>query len=151
MLWSAFFVSLAQAAAPVLMVNNGPASNRVKVFFLGDGYTSADINTTYVRDVQAMVDHMFSQGQDPYPRYKNFFDVYRVNVVSSQTGADVPPLGIFRNTALDASYYYDGFTDRLLYINDTKANSALSSSLKGTGLSADMRFVTVNDTRYGGG
>jgi hypothetical protein len=153
-LWSGVVATLAgaaRAAAPIPVQHTGPDDNRVKIFFLGDGYTASQIDTTYVQHVQEMVDHLFHDGQDPYPRYQNFFNVYRVNVVSQESGADVPPLGISRNTALDASYFYDGVLDRLLYVNETKANNALNSSLQGTGLVADIRFVAVNDTRYGGG
>jgi hypothetical protein len=72
-------------------------------------------------------------------------------VISNQSGADVPPENVFRDTALDARYFYDGTTDRLLYINDGKANTALNSGLADAGFTADIRLVTVNDTRYGGG
>ena len=53
------------------------------------------------------------------------------------------------NTALDARYLYDGVTQRLLGITDSKANAALSSGLGGA-FTADMRLVTVNATQYGG-
>ena len=133
------------------MVNNGPSANRVDIVFLGDGYTAAQISTTYVTHVQAMLTHLFDQTEDPFPRYRNFFNVHRIDVVSNQSGADVPPQGISRDTALDASYYWDGSTDRLLYINETKANSQLSTGLAGAGFTAEMKLITVNDTRYGGG
>lgn len=138
------------AAASVNLVNNGPSSNRVDIVFLGDGYTSANIAAgTYSNHINGMLTHLFTQ--DPFPRYQNFFNVHRIDVISSQSGADVPPLGIYRNTALDASYYWDSYTERLLYINESKANAALNNGLAGAGFSAEMRLVTVNDTRYGGG
>ena len=140
-----------RAAPPVPVHVTGPADNRVNVFFLGDGYTASQIETTYAQHVQAMLHHLFNNGQDPYPRYKNFFNAYRVNVVSAESGADVPPDGIFRDTALDARYYFDGSTERLMYVSDSKADAALNASLAGTGLSADVRYLTVNDTKYGGG
>jgi len=135
----------------VTVVNNGPSSNRVDLVFLGDGYTASQIDTTYAGHVSAMVDYMFLETQEPFARYSRFYNVHRVNVVSNESGADVPPLGIYRDTALDASYYYDGVTDRLLYINTAKGNAALSAGLAGAGFSAEIRLVTVNDTRYGGG
>jgi hypothetical protein len=138
-------------AAPVTVLQNGNPSNRVNIVFLGDGYTASQIDSTYATHVNAMVSHMFSDNQDPYTRYSKFFNVYRVNVVSNQSGADVPPLGIYKDTALDAKYYYDGSTDRLLYVNETKANAAMNAGLAGSGITAGMKFVTVNDTRYGGG
>lgn len=133
-----------------VVVDNGPSTNRVDLVFLGDGYTANLIDTTYVNHINAELQYMF-QTQDPLTRYQHFFDVYRVNVVSNQTGADVPPQGIYRDTALDASYYYDGVTDRLLYINESKANAAISTALAGTNITPEMKFVTVNDSIYGGG
>jgi hypothetical protein len=140
-------------AALTSVVINGPSSNRVDVVFLGDGYTSTDIaGGSYAADVASYVDYMFGAGlnTDPFHRYRGYFNVFRIDVVSSETGADVPPLNIFRDTALDASYYGDGTTERLLTVDQNKANAAASAALAGTGVSAEMKFVTVNDTRYGG-
>jgi len=133
------------------MVNNGPARNRVDMVFLGDGYTSGEIETTYVDHIEATLHHMFDERENPYPRYRNFFNVHRINVVSDESGADVPPNGIFRDTALDASYYYDGVTARLLYVSSTKANAVRDRALADATFSAEVQLVTVNDTRYGGG
>jgi len=137
-------------ASPITVLNNGPSSNRVDMVFLGDGYTAAELNTTYVTHINSMVDYMFSGGQDPFPRYSNFFNIHRIDVVSNERGADIPPLNVFRDTALDASYFTGGI-DRLLYINESKANNALATGLSGASFGAEMRLVTVNDTRYGGG
>ncbi len=137
-------------AAYVTMVNNGPSSNRVNIMFLGDGYMASEIGTTYVNNINAMLDHMFNSGEDPFPRYRNFFNVYRVDVVSPESGADIPPQGIFRNTALDASYYFDGSTERLLSINGSTASDVLDAALAGSNLQVHMRLVTVNDSLYGG-
>ena len=99
----------------------------MNIVFLGDGYTSSQINTDYPAHIVTMTNYMFNPPSallsEPYPTYKNYFNVHRVNVISNESGADVPPSGISRDTALDASYYYDGSTERLLYINDGKANT----------------------------
>src|SRR5215204_6725812 len=42
-------------------------------------------------------------------------------------------------------------TDRLLHIDETKANTAMDTALSGTGIAAEMRYVLVNDSKYGGG
>jgi hypothetical protein len=133
------------------VAENGPASNRVNIVFLGDGYTAGEINTTYTQHINSILAHFFDQGEDPFPRYRNFFNVYRVDVVSPESGADAPPLGIYRNTALDASYYYGGGPERLLYVNEIAAWNTLDEALSGSGISPHMRLITVNDTRYGGG
>src|SRR4051812_45521856 len=112
------FVLLCSAASAraafQTVINSGPAANRVNAFFLGDGYTAADISSgKYATHVQNYVSYMFSNtlNSDPFYRYRNFFDVYRVDVVSNQSGADEPQNGVVRDTALDAKYRYDGSTD----------------------------------------
>jgi IgA Peptidase M64 len=158
-IWTTLLLSLlmlsvgtrSEAGPLTTMVNNGPSSNRVDIVFLGDGYTVVDLETSYVTHINSMLTHLFNEGEQPYPRYTNFFNVHRIATVSNQRGADVPPNGIFRDTALNASYYFDGVTERLLYIDDDKANAVLAAGLSGAGFGAEIRLVTVNDPRYGGG
>ena len=142
---------LALDAGYTTIVDNGPSSNRVDIVFLGDGYTAAEIDTAYPTHINAMLAHFFDGTQDPFPRYESFFNVHRVDVVSEESGADDPTNGIYRDTALDASYLWDGVTDRLLYVSHSKASSALNTALDGAGFSAEMRLVAVNHTKYGGG
>ena len=135
----------------VTVVDNGPSSNRVDLVVLGDGYREPEIGTTYTSHVLGLIDYMFHQTQEPFARYKSFFNVHQVNIVSNESGADAPPLDIYRDTALDASYWWGGGVERLLYVNTSKASSALSAGLAGAGFYAEVRVVTVNDSRYGGG
>jgi hypothetical protein len=131
----------------------GPASNRVDIVFAGDGYQASEIDTTYAQHVGALVDYLFSGDilTQPFGRYENFFNVHKVDVVSAQSGADDPTAGVFRDTALDATYLFDGVTQRLLYVSNAKAGAAIAGALAGSGITADMAFITVNDTQYGGG
>ena len=133
------------------MVDHGPSANRVDIVFIGDGYTASQVDGIYPQHVQAQIDHLFRAGQQPFPRYEKFFNVHRVDVISQQSGADKPPLGIFVDTALDASYWWDGVTERLLYFDTGKAQTAVAAALAGTGIDVDIRFGTVNDPKYGGG
>lgn len=146
------FSSMMAASAPgdfTTFLDNGPSSNRVDIVFLGDGYTSTEL-AIYQSHINSMMSHLFNEGEDPFPRYNNYFNAHRIDVISPQSGADDPSVGTFVNTALDATYRYDGVTQRLLYINNAKANAALSAGLNGA-LTADMKLVTVNATQYGGG
>ncbi len=141
-------------AAYSTLIDSGDPANRVDIVFLGDGYTQANLSAgLYASHVQNYLDYMFAAPDylaDPFPRYRNFFNVHLVDVVSQESGADDPvPNGIFRNTALGATYDTSGI-DRLLSINANSANAFLQANLSGTGLTADIRMVTVNDTQYGG-
>ena len=130
--------------------NNGPSSNRVDLIFIGDGYTGGQIESTYASHVQDELDYLFSGAyRNPFPRYQSFFNAHRVNVVSNESGADQPPNNIFRDTALDASYWTGG-VERCLYLDTGKANAAVSTALQGTGIDIDARLGLVNDAKYGG-
>ncbi len=144
-------VDRASGQAYTTVRQNGPSTNRVDIVFVGDGYLAADLSTTYAQHVDSQVASMFQSGQDPFPRYNHFFNVHRVNVASNQRGADKPPQNIFVDTALDSSYWWDGTTERLLYLDANKANAAVNSALAGSGIDVDMRLATVNDSKYGGG
>ena len=140
-------------AALATLVDNGDPANRVDIVFLGDGYTEANLAVgLYTAHVQNYLDYMFGAADflaDPFPRYKNFFNVHKIDVASSEAGADHPSQGIVRDTALDATYDTSGIP-RLLTVNSVEANTFLNENLAGTGITADARLVTVNDAQYGG-
>ena len=134
------------------------AANRVDVAFVGDGYTAADHAAgTYGAHVENYLGYMFDPGAlaDPFPRYANFFNVHRVTVTSNESGADDPNAnggaGVYKDTALDASYAWGGGVDRLLYFDTGKANAAVNAALAGSGIDVDMRLGVVNGAKYGGG
>jgi len=82
------------------IINNGGAANRVDISILGDGYTAAEMQK-YRNDVQSAMTQFFNN--EPFREYRNFFNVHRIDVVSSQSGADHPERSVFVNTALDAT------------------------------------------------
>ncbi len=134
------------------LINNGASSNRVDMIFIGDGYTSSQINSVYVDHINSTLDHFFNSSLgSPLTRYDKFFNVHRVNVISNESGADRPPENIFKDTALDASYWWGG-TERCLYFNTTKANNAVAIALSGSGIDTNdgMLLGVVNDDKYGG-
>lgn len=136
----------AQAEAATTIVNNGPASNRVDIAIVGDGYTAAQM-AAYHADVSAMVDGLFAQ--EPFREYKRYFNVQRVDVVSAQSGADHPervPARIV-NTALDATYNCAQI-QRLICVDHAKVQTVLGRSLQPA--QYDIQLVLVNDPEYGG-
>ena len=144
-------------AAPVraayqTIIDNGPLDNRVDIVFLGDGYTAADIaGGIYAAHVDALLGQMFGEDEDPFPRYRNFFNVHRVDLVSNESGTDKPLEDIFRDTALDASYSWAGGPERALYMDEDKANAVLDLEFGPVDANyLDAGFVTVNDADYGG-
>ena len=135
------------------LLKTGASGNRVDIVFLGDGYTAGQLAGDYRGDVQAMITYLFEAGDltEPFGRYKDYFNIHAIDVASRQSGADVEPEGIVVDTALNAKYYWDGSTERLLYIDDNLADAIVQREFEGTDIAAEMRFVTVNSDRYGGG
>ncbi len=130
------------------IVDNGPSSNRVDIVFLGDGYTSADHAAgIYDGHVNSYLGHMFANDviSEPFYRYRNFFNIHQIDVVSNESGADRPDLGIEVDTALDAAY-----SGRLLTVSGSKADAIRETELSGAGFVAEMQFVAVNSDVYGG-
>src|SRR5882762_5711644 len=83
------------------IVNNGPSTNRVDLVVLGDGYTAAEL-AKYASDVDQFVLNLFRQ--DPYLEYRPYFNVHRIDVVSTESGVDHPETNTYKDTALDAAY-----------------------------------------------
>ena len=132
-------------AEPVeTIINNGSAANRVDIAILGDGYTSGEMQK-YRDDVQNLMTRFFNE--NPFGEYRNFFNVNRIDVISSQSGADHPERSVFVNTALDATYNCSGI-QRLICVNLGKVNTVLGNSV--TPSQRDLVFVIVNDSEYGG-
>ena len=83
-------VSIAASAQtyPVeIVVDNGDNANRVVYTFVGDGYMSNQL-LDYKDDVDNIVRDLFAKS--PFLEYKNFFNIYRVDVPSFESGADHP-------------------------------------------------------------
>lgn len=158
-LYALALVSVAASAVTAqqltTLVDSGPANNRVDMVILGDGYTQADLDAgQFDVHIDSLLDYKFTSGfggiTDPFPRYQSFFNIHKIEIPSAESGADIPSEDISVDTALDASYDTGGI-NRLLYINNGLANAARNAALAGTGITADIQYVTVNSTKYGGG
>ena len=127
-----------------------PGRHRLRRDGTGRGY----FDTTYVQHVDTLVDYLFTGSilTEPFGRYEQFFDAWRVNVVSADPALDDPTAGVFRDTALDATDPFDGFTQRLLLsMSARRRDRHFRRRPGGQRHPPDMIFVTVNDTQYGGG
>jgi hypothetical protein len=125
--------------------NNGDPANRIDIVILGDGYTASEL-TDYVSDIEDFVNRMFQQ--EPFYEYAAYFNVHRIDVISNESGADHPTRNIYKDTALDATYYCGG-VQRLICVDISKVQDILINS----DLMPDQQdaiLVIVNDPEYGG-
>ena len=134
-----------EEAAPspfVTLVDNGPSANRIDLVFVGDGYTSAELNA-YAAHVDAVYPPFLNE--KPLADYASYFNIHRVDVTSAESGVDNDPVqGVMKNTALDMGFWCGG-TQRLLCINVNKAKNQAKSAPE-----VDQILALANSTQYGG-
>lgn len=121
--------------------DHGDDSNRMVWVIMGDGYTSLELDE-FQQDVDRVINELLSVS--PWMDYKDFINIYRIDVISDESGADHPASDIYVDTALDSTYDTYGIS-RLLTANDAKAFDIASSVP-----SFDAVIILVNDEEYGG-
>jgi hypothetical protein len=121
-------------------VLQGSSSPRRSILFLGDGYTQAEI-PKYVDDVRSAVDHLFDM--KPFKNLKSHFNVWRIDLVSVDSGISIPNSGIHRDTALGAyKYSYD----RVVYFTNTRRMDQILARHP----FVETIVLLVNSAEYGG-
>lgn len=127
------------------VVVNGPSSIKYDIVIIGDGFTATDqgLFNTKVGDVVTVL-----QGKAPYSDHMCALNIWRVNVVSAESGADHPKDGILKNTELDCRYGDPGVGEAERCItSDSPAKCFEAASYAPD---QDAVFVLVNDTQSGG-
>ena len=124
------------------MLNNGPSHYKVDLAILAEGFTQAE-EEKFKRELDIVTNVLFNQ--EPFKSYKEKFNVYGVFKPSLESGADEPTHGIYRNTALGASFNALGLYRYML----TEENRSLRDIA--AHVPYDAIIVMVNSKRYGGG
>jgi IgA Peptidase M64 len=130
------------SAEVITIQSSGANTNRVDLVFIGDGYTSAELDI-YSQHVQNRWNEIIST--EPFATYKDYFNVYQVNVISPESGVDNDPWNTNRETALDMTFWCAGM-DRLLCVDVSKAWQYASNAP-----GVDQIIVLANSNQYGGG
>ena len=127
------------------LVLNGDALNRIDLLILGDGYTEDEF-VKFATDATGLQQHIFSE--EPFREYELYFNVWRVDVASPESGSDHPERDppVARETAFDSTYNCADI-ERLICINHSKVQAALSNVPL---VQRDYVFMIVNDDQYGG-
>ena len=148
-----FNIIIGQTFPVSSVLSNGADSKHINYVIIGDGYTSSQ-QTTFINDATSITNDLFTQ--TPFLEYKNFFNVYAIEVPSNESGADHP------GTATDVvepafavqdvdNYFgstFDAFgIHRLLVpMNSSEVNNVLASNFP----AYDQVMVIVNSPNYGG-
>ena len=141
--------------ATTKIVDNGPDADRWTVVILGDGYQAIEMGR-YHLDVDNFV--RYFRGVAPFDQLWRKINIYRVDVVSTDSFADDPvscgdgtpanpPTGLQVATYFDSTFCGDG--DQRSVLGGDKA------SARGVALArvpdVDLIFVMVNSPNLGGG
>lgn len=124
----------------IALESAGPPDNRLNYVIVGDAYTEADLETTYVEHLERMLDRRFTPELEPYLRYRRFVNICALKVASQQSGVGTSA----GNTAFDG-YGNDG--TRLGYINDSKVFAAIEDLLPPE-IEVDWTAVVLNGDRW---
>jgi len=92
---------LAPMGKVVTLWESGPASTKVDLLLLGDGYTDAEM-PKFVADARRLTEAMFAV--EPYKSRRSDFNVRALAVATTESGIHNPRTGMARRTPLGTSY-----------------------------------------------
>lgn len=123
-------------------LKTGKPSEKVDFVFVAEGYT-ADQYDKFTKDVERFTDVLFEA--EPFKSNKYKCNVAGVFRASAESGVDEPTKGIFRKTAVSASYNALDLP-RYLLVDDEKVMRDIAGRVP-----YDAIIVLANTSRYGGG
>lgn len=121
---------------------NGSPHDKVDVGIVAEGYTRQE-EEKLQQDLERFTDVFFSH--EPYRSHAERFNVYGVFKPSEESGCDEPRRGVFKNTALGATFNSLG-SERYLLTEDNRALHDAAAHVP-----YDALYIMVNHGRYGGG
>jgi hypothetical protein len=124
------------------ILKSGNPHQKVDIAFIAEGYTSREEEKVKA-DLKRFSEVFFNH--EPYRTYKDRFNIYGVFKPSEESGCDEPRPGIFKNTALNATFNSLG-SERYLLTEDNKSLRDIAAHVP-----YDALYIMVNHKRYGGG
>ena len=135
------------------LFTNGPASNRVNIVLLSEGYTAGQLGQ-FLIDASMVASNLISV--PPYSEYNGYFNAYAISVTSPKSGSNHTTTGNTNDTYFHSTYNSFGLA-QLLTIppNDHDANPADGQNKVLNLLSNyfprhQIVILVVNDTTPGG-
>ena len=124
------------------LFENGPATEKVDLLVIGEGYTKAGLSKFH-KDVNRLVEALFAH--EPFKGRRHDFNVRALDLPSAESGVNRPNGGVFRRTPISTEYnIFD--SERYLLTLDNRALRDVASA-------APYEFIEilVNERTYGGG
>lgn len=150
----------------VKVVDHGSSAARFDLVVVSEGYTRTEIDAgVFTTDVDDLVDAIFAAAPFDEPELQSAINVWRIDVASTQSGADDPPevrrrpdpnkpeivdcrdgTGTTARTYFDATFCGDGRLRRLLTVNTATVLQVVDERVP----EWDVAMVIVNTTVRGG-
>ncbi len=124
------------------LIENGPPAEKVDLVLLGDGYAAAEMDKWH-RDARRLADLLFEQS--PFKEHERDFNVWAVDTPSPESGVSRPSDGVYRRSALRASYDAFGSERYVLSFDNQRVREAAAAA------AYDVMEIVVNGRKYGGG
>jgi len=121
---------------------NGSAEEKVDVLFLAEGYTAEEMDK-FIEDATRSAGYIFSE--EPFLSNRHHFNIRAVKSYSQDSGTDIPGEGIWKNTAVNSSFYTFGI-ERYMTTMDYKSVCDVAACAP-----YDQIYILVNTDKYGGG
>jgi len=137
------FIEIQDLKYPVIKVHySGSSSEKLDIVFLAEGYTIYQMKD-FKNDCKRFANYLFSYS--PFDTNKTRINIWGVLSPSRQSGSDVPPESVWKNTILNSSYY-SLMSERYLMTKDYFKIRDLAASVP-----YDVICILVNSKKYGGG
>jgi hypothetical protein len=133
---------LAEGVKVFEVLKSGDPHKKVDVAFVAEGYTAAEEDKLKA-DLERFRGVFFKI--EPYKSHQDRFNFYGVFKPSRDNGCDEPSHGVYKNTAVGATFDSLG-SERYLLTEDNKSLRDIAAHVP-----YDALFIMVNHKRYGGG
>ena len=125
-----------------VIADNGPASEKLDIVILGDGYTAQEMEK-FRGDAARLAGVLL--GAEPFKSRSSDINIRSVETPSEESGVNKPHLGVFKHTPLSVSYSaFDSERYALSYDNRTIRDIA-------SAVPYEFMVILLNERTYGGG
>jgi len=121
---------------------NGSTEEKVDILFLAEGYTAEEIDK-FIEDATRSAGYIFSE--EPFKSKRQHFNIRAVKSISQDSGTDIPGDSVWKNTAVNSSFYTFGI-ERYMTTMDYKSVCDVAACAP-----YDQIYILVNTDKYGGG
>ncbi len=121
---------------------NGSTEEKVDILFLAEGYTAEEMDK-FIEDASRSAGYIFSE--EPFKSKRQYFNIRAVKSISQDSGTDIPGDSIWKNTAVNSSFYTFGI-ERYMTTMDYKVVCDVAACAP-----YDQIYILVNTDKYGGG